>query len=329
MEYDLQRPEMERVGCSFCGADRSHSASDGAIAWKGETLSYRVCLACGLKYMDWRPTRGWYAYFYSHEFWQSKTEQGKSSAVDQHKDWQDRRVRRIERVLSGAADLSTVRRAIEIGASWGRTLATLRSRYNWRVAAVEPSRLAQRHLHETLGIELVGSVLEDLENRTELAGQFDLILMSHVLENTLDPMRSLRIARELLRDGGYLFIDTPNIYYNDLVNPYHPFIFFPETLNNMLAVAGLRTIKIDRAPNPSGLPLFVDPRKTAYLGVVAARTEAPVEQKPVDVRGMLARQRGGVAAYRRSMQLGQTLRKKPWRDVPGLGRLGERLRPLG
>lgn len=333
MEFQLDRPQMERVGCSVCGASAASALDVGAIAWKGERLSYRVCRQCGLKYLDWRPTQAWYAFFYANEFWQGKTIAADPKAVAQHRDWQARRVRRIERILAAAIEPRSVATALEIGASWGETLNALRAKYGWQVAAVEPSRLAQANLRDHFKIELVASVIENLAARSDLRGRFDLVLISHVLENTLDPMRSLRIVRDLIRPGGHLFIDTPNIYFNDLENPYHPFIFFPEVLINMLAEAGLRVVHVDKAADPLpgalGWRPLVDPRKTAYLGVVATPTEQPPPRLPIDAEAMLARQANGRAAYRRATELGRKLLKRPWRYLPPAAWISERMRPLG
>lgn len=332
MPFDLDHPQMERVGCSFCGAPAAQSIDVGAIAWKGERLSYRVCARCGLKYMDWRPTEAWYAFFYANEFWQSKTTEADPRAVAQHRDWQTRRVRRIEKILTRAFDPATMKRVLEIGASWGETLNALRARYGWQVAAVEPSRLAQQNLREHFAIELAASVIEGLPERADLRGSFDLVLISHVLENTLDPLRSLRIIADMLKPGGHLFIDTPNIYYNDLENPYHPFIFFPETLINMLAATGFRTLLVDKADNPrpgvGGMRPMVDPRKTAYLGIVAVRSEEKIEARPVDPAIMVAAQANGRAAYRRAANLGRRMGAKPWRYLRPAAWVAERMRPL-
>ncbi|ODR99964.1 hypothetical protein AUC68_02325 [Methyloceanibacter methanicus] len=44
-----------------------------------------------------------------------------------------------------------------------------------------------------------------------MKGSFDVITLSHVLEHVPDPGTTLMQLRELLRGGGHLYIDTPNI----------------------------------------------------------------------------------------------------------------------
>ena len=69
---------------------------------------------------------------------------------------------------------------------------------------------------------------------------FDLIRMGHVIEHVRDPIATLRRARELLRPGGILFGETPNIdcwdfrlfgrYWGALHFPRHIALFSPETI---------------------------------------------------------------------------------------------------
>ncbi|QNP69004.1 class I SAM-dependent methyltransferase [Streptomyces roseirectus] len=44
----------------------------------------------------------------------------------------------------------------------------------------------------------------------ELAGQYDVVSMFHYLEHSTDPDRELRAARQVVREGGHLFIDVPD-----------------------------------------------------------------------------------------------------------------------
>ena len=42
-------------------------------------------------------------------------------------------------------------------------------------------------------------------------GSFDAVFMDQVIEHPKDPARYLRVARDLLRPGGVLYLATPNI----------------------------------------------------------------------------------------------------------------------
>ena len=50
-----------------------------------------------------------------------------------------------------------------------------------------------------------------IEAWADAQGEFDAITFSHVIEHVHDPVATLEQARLLLREGGTIFIDTPNI----------------------------------------------------------------------------------------------------------------------
>lgn len=45
----------------------------------------------------------------------------------------------------------------------------------------------------------------------EFAGEFDAVLMVALIEHLLDPMRAMQGLRRLLKPGGFVYVDTPNI----------------------------------------------------------------------------------------------------------------------
>ena len=84
--------------------------------------------------------------------------------------------------------------------------------------------------------------------RTSSPDSFDLIRMGHVIEHVRDPLATLRRAWELLKPGGTLFGETPNIdcwdfelfgrYWGALHFPRHIALFSPETISEACERAG-------------------------------------------------------------------------------------------
>jgi 2-polyprenyl-3-methyl-5-hydroxy-6-metoxy-1,4-benzoquinol methylase len=79
-------------------------------------------------------------------------------------------------------------------------------------------------------------------------GPFDAITISHVIEHVHDPAGMLRTARAMLKPGGSLWIDTPNVdslghrvfgaSWLGLDPPRHLVLFTPASLGHLLAAAG-------------------------------------------------------------------------------------------
>lgn len=91
------------------------------------------------------------------------------------------------------------------------------------------------------------------------AGQadcFDAITLSHVLEHLHDPAMFLRAVHRLLKPGGVVFVDTPNIesrgarrwgvHWRGLETPRHLVIFSRSALIDMLGAAGFVGIESKR-----------------------------------------------------------------------------------
>ena len=315
--------EFETVSCLIC--ENTETVPGGEIRWRETDFRYVLCKHCGLKYMNPRPTLEWYRRFYEEEFWQEKVtnkgfkfkkrmareeELGVEKKIKKQKVFAER----IFEVVTGAVALDSRRTVVEIGASWGVTLQMLRDRTGCRVLAVEPSAIARDHMRDQFDIPLIGNAMEDLAETQDYDGKVDVIIFSHVLENIINPLQALGICHRMLGDTGVVYIDTCNFYYNDAMNPYHPYIFSPETLKALLARAGFETIQVhcDRTPPQEEAP------SDLYLKVIARRTaDAVSDLQPVDVDEMLANQKiglkriqpGGASAAKKSGILSKIFRK--------------------
>ena len=137
-------------------------------------------------------------------------------------------------------------RALEIGCGTGTFLGFLKH-HGWEVAGVELSARAAAVAKAELGVEVF---VGPLEGAPFAADSFDYIHMSHVIEHLPDAARALREVRRLLRPGGEVYIETPNIdslgyrqsgrYWLPLETPRHLFLFAPATLRRAASAAGLQ-----------------------------------------------------------------------------------------
>jgi SAM-dependent methyltransferase len=91
-----------------------------------------------------------------------------------------------------------------------------------------------------------------IDSLTGMAGSFDAITMSHVIEHLHDPLRALESAFSLLKPGGRLWVETPNIdsYGHDrfgpdwrgLEPPRHLVMFNWHSMESSLRAAGFSSI---------------------------------------------------------------------------------------
>jgi len=287
---------MESTLCPLCGSSNREEAE--TLRWKGEDLIYAICRECGLKYMSRRPTAEWYAQFYRDEFWQEsrlqrrsiESETSNKTTMDWKEDgissdelekrvarsrkrqiWRAQRIWRITKKFSELGPESTV---LEIGAGWGKFLELAIKETGCLAAAVEPSEMARQYMSETLGVTLAARSFEEIGGLDDFKGKTNLVVCSHVLENTIDPIDNLRNIRNLLSPQGIVYIDTCNLYYNNAINPYHPYVFSPETLRSILLDAGLEPVYMEHEAHPARVSRVGDIQKAKYLAVVARKGES-------------------------------------------------------
>lgn len=247
--------------CAICG--NPVFIPNNRIAWLGNEFWYVVCPGCGVKFMNPRPTQESYRVFYKDLFWQQKIrnlgfhQSGQAWQADKYK-WDNEekwdpefgrqnviektrslRVEGITKILQAESNLSSETDILEVGCSFPLTLQSLKENFDCRVFAIEPSIEAQAEIFKLNYIKFVGSYAEDLEIVSQQTDKFDIIIFSHVLENTVDPVAVIRFAGDCLKPGGIIYIQTPNLLVNDQMNPYHPYIFSHNSLKMVCHKAGL------------------------------------------------------------------------------------------
>jgi len=96
------------------------------------------------------------------------------------------------------------KRVLDIGCAAGYALAAL-LKQGWSGVGIEVNHSTSEYARQKLGVPVLSS-LDEL-SATE---QFDVILMSHVIEHIVDPSGLLKSVGAYLRPGGVLYIKAPN-----------------------------------------------------------------------------------------------------------------------
>jgi 2-polyprenyl-3-methyl-5-hydroxy-6-metoxy-1,4-benzoquinol methylase len=99
-------------------------------------------------------------------------------------------------------------RILDIGCYTGQLLSMLREKGFDDITGLDPSEFAAAFAAEKHGVKvIVGSLFDNLE-----IGEFDFIILTHVLEHIVDLRSFILKLRNLLREGGRVYVETPDAH---------------------------------------------------------------------------------------------------------------------
>jgi SAM-dependent methyltransferase len=237
--------KMEQVRCNLCGADRSVpylERGDLSLFLAGRFSLVR-CLECGLVYQNPRPAGAELAHIYPDEYDQYtiglQQEPSPLARLDRLYGLRKRCIAVMRHKAQG--------RLLDVGCATGDFMDVMRQYPGWEVAGVELSAYASQYAREKLGLDVKTGTLEQAGFSE---ASFDVITLWDVLEHVPDPLGVLRLSYRLLRPGGVLVINTPNLesldarlfraYWIGYELPRHLYVFSRRTMLALLAKAGFR-----------------------------------------------------------------------------------------
>ncbi len=138
---------------------------------------------------------------------------------------------------------------LDLGCGNGAFLLQARNA-GWAVVGVDfDSKAVEAARSQGLDIRLGG--VGELDPANE---QFDVITLSHVIEHVHHPVELLQACYELLKPGGFLWLETPNIAseghrlygaaWRGLEPPRHLVLFTLESMYNALSTAGFAEVEV-------------------------------------------------------------------------------------
>jgi len=253
---------LERVPCDFCGSRDFHAF------WNrmrhGLDLPTVLCKTCGLCMTNPRPTPEANSLFYSQLYNRFHKREAPldvhSSYVKKSRKQAGPRVECLSQFLDPRQSLSV----FEIGAGVGQFQVAARERTSWRVSGLEPGN-EQSALCQQLGLDVTQAFFQAMPIDDE---SLDAVVSFHVLEHLDSPAEFLRHVNRILRPGGLVHLEVPNLArwgeggLNNFFQFPHLFSFTETTLRNYLtAIGGFR-------------PLYSAPR-AHNLTLVAQKVGAP------------------------------------------------------
>lgn len=218
----------------------------------GAVWTLAHCRDCGLYFTDPLPTEEQMTQFYSGDYHAELRHPGAAEAEFGDK---------FRRYIAWIASYVPSGRCLDAGCATGLFPHMLREKgYEAEGVELNPASAAWGAAH--YGVPVRCGKLEDLGDTT---GVYDLISMTDVVEHTVNPLEQLRLARRLLRPGGYLLVTFPDItsiesrYYQALSRllrrdlwltcsmPYHTWEFTPATAARCFGLAGLEIVGFRRS----------------------------------------------------------------------------------
>jgi 2-polyprenyl-3-methyl-5-hydroxy-6-metoxy-1,4-benzoquinol methylase len=160
--------------------------------------------------------------------------------------WLDREYRHLPRLPDGGG------RLLDVGCGAGYFLRVARN-CGWSSIGVDADPKAVANCVNQ-GFEVLEGGIEQFDGQERL---FDVITMSHVLEHVHDPVGTIEACHRLLKPGGRLWIETPNIdslghrqygeSWRGLEPPRHLVLFNSRSLATALSGAGFIRIETKAA----------------------------------------------------------------------------------
>lgn len=193
----------------------------------------------------------------------------------------------------------------DLGCGEGSLLGALHAtRSDLYMEGVEPEQVYREYVERTLGLPVRPDVRGLLGSP-----RFSLVTTIHVLEHLWDPVGFLREAAQILKPGGFLFVDVPDVTgYMGLQDLHlaHCSHFSNHTLGFALELAGL-TVMTVTAHQPPTLPPSI---------YAVARTQTEGERAPA-VRVFLDPDATRTAAAVRSLDISRLgwFVSRVWRHV--------------
>ena len=182
-----------------------------------ENYDVVVCKDCGFVYADNVPSQTDFNNYYAT---MSKYEFDYKDGLVSH-DYLVHFTKIVEFLIPHINDKNA--KILDIGCSTGALLSTLKSYGYYNVSGIDPSASCVKTVKELYNIEATANNISDFNTNEN----FDVIILSAVLEHLVDFNSSMQKIRSLLKHHGLLFIEVPDAERFDsyIFTPFQQFSF--------------------------------------------------------------------------------------------------------
>jgi len=215
--------------CNLCGKTSFDVIDHMVFELLGEDHKTDVvtCKSCGYTFLSSPPPPAVLEEYYRHQ----NRQQQETVAYDEQVDMIVRTTK-----VTGAA-------VLDIGAYDGRLLGKLVRAGAKRIYGVEPDTTVKPVVSYTN--------IHTLDTAVGILKDLDLITMGHTLEHLRDPRRVIETAIAILKPGGTMFIevpdlDDPQVQVVPYWTPYHVSYFNTGTLTYLLEDVGMKVVAVEK-----------------------------------------------------------------------------------
>lgn len=258
--------DLEYVNCNLCGKSDARlyatvsymdylnrrpefKSDDDPILKNEELANYKFslvkCKNCGLIFVNPRLTEKSLTNLYQEQYF-SHYADTKSEAHKKRQETFKAEIADLERLTE---KLKVGRKILDVGCGGGFFVASLNN--SWEKYGTEVNPAAVKYGKDTFGLNMLKGHLREVNFHDET---FDVVKIRGTIEHLPDPMSELREIHRILREGGIIAVNTPNVgsicarIYKEkfrMVDPIHHIYYFPtKTLSSMLEKVGFKVQKV-------------------------------------------------------------------------------------
>jgi 2-polyprenyl-3-methyl-5-hydroxy-6-metoxy-1,4-benzoquinol methylase len=238
------------TACQLCGHDLALAVTVGTTARHGEAMHSVACARCGLVQAATVPSDAELAAYYAGPYRAAFTREpvgGHEWGSPEAEALLDEAAAEYAGEIVAALGLGPESLVLEVGCGDGRLTHALGRHTVAAAIEADPAMAAEA---ERRGVEARAWTLREAVARDSVAGEYDGLVCCHVLEHFADVPQALADMRAMLRPGGRVWLEVPNVEapYNDLDAHYwqrpHLVCFSATTLALALNRAGFEGVQV-------------------------------------------------------------------------------------
>jgi len=248
-DYDRQ-PKQALTSCNLCG-----TAGFVVLTHRdryGYPAQAHACRHCGLVFLNPRMTAEAYGRFYNGTYrplvsaFHGRLIDART-IQDEQRDYAVERAAFVRPFMSDSAR----RTLLDIGGSTGVVAAHFAKQFGLKGTVIDPAPLEVEQAHR-LGLETVTGLVEEHDFGRR---RFDAVIVCQTVDHLLDVAGTLARVRQLLSDGGLLFIDIVDFRaaylrhwsVEEAVKIDHPYYLTERTMVAYLRSSGFDVLRSDYA----------------------------------------------------------------------------------